>query len=158
MDGEKASLVLFQYRFEDVTIMACELIWEPEGVLSRFSGTISGTEFLDSVARIQSDARFDDIRYVIHDLSSVAIDQISDEVLTELSVLHFGACASCPNCRVVLVTTDAALGERVERVLMAPKMKSYEVKVRPSVVAARDWLDSQPQLMLMSDVMGFWSR
>jgi|GEM_PF-2048505 len=138
--------------------MACELVWEPEGVLSKFSGRISGTEFLDSVARIQSDARYDDARYVIHDLSAVATDEISDAVLTELSILHFGACASCPNCRVVFVTTDAALSERVERILMAPKMKSYDVEVRPSVVEARDWLDTQPQLLRLSDVMGFWSR
>lgn len=138
--------------------MACELVWEPEGVLTKFSGRISGTEFLDAVARIQSDARFDDARYVIHDFSAVATDVISDTVLTELSVLHFGACASCPNCRVAFVTTDAALDERVERILMAPKMKSYDVEVRPTVVEARDWLDTQPQLLRMSDVMGFWSR
>lgn len=138
--------------------MACELVWEPEGVLSRFSGRFSGTEFLDSVARIQSDPRFDDARYVIHDLSAVVTDEISDTVLTDLSVLHFGACASCPNCRVVFVTTDTALGERIKRILMAPKMKSYDVEVRPGLVEARNWLDSQPQLLRLSDVMGFWSR
>ena len=138
--------------------MACELVWEPEGVLSRFSGRFSGTEFLDSVARIQSDPRFDDARYVIHDLSAVATDEISDVVLTDLSVLHFGACASCPNCRVVFVTTDAAMGERIKRILMAPKMKSYDVEVRPGLVEARNWLDSQPQLLRLSDVMGSWGR
>lgn len=138
--------------------MACELVWEPEGVLSRFSGRFSGTEFLDSVARIQSDPRFDDARYVIHDLSAVVTDEISDTVLTDLSVLHFGACASCPNCRVAFVTTDTALGERIKRILMAPKMKSYDVEVRPGLIEARNWLDSQPQLLRLSDVMGFWSR
>ena len=39
--------------------------------------------------------------------------------------------------------------------MASPGLKSYEVAVLPSVTAARDWLDNQPHLHLLSDVMGF---
>ncbi len=138
--------------------MACERVWEPEGVVAKYSGVVSGDDLLECVRRIQADARFDDTRYVIHDLSSIEGHGIGEATLTDLAVLHIGAAASCPNCRVVFVSEDAALADNIEKILLSPLMKSYEVKVRPSLLAARDWLDAQPQLLRISDIMGFLAR
>ena len=138
--------------------MAFELVWEPDGVLKRFSGTVSADEFLRSVKQIQGDSRFDDVRYVINDFSGAAADKLCEETLTELSAMQYGAYASNPNCRIAFVTTDQAFAESVKRILLSPDMMSYQVEVTPTLSEARDWLDSQPQLHLLSDVMGFRIR
>ncbi|MFN4326935.1 MAG: hypothetical protein ACK4FP_13745 [Azonexus sp.] len=135
--------------------MAYELIWEPEGVVRRFSGNVSATEFINSVERVQGDSRYDDMHYVINDFSTVAAVSFSDETFTELAVLHYGAFVSNPNCRVVFVTTDNMLAGMVRRILQEGPVVSYQVEVFPTEREARDWLASQPQLHLMSNVMGF---
>ena len=135
--------------------MAYEIIWEPEGVIRQFSGSVSAREFMQSVEQVQGDSRYDEMRYIINDFSAATAAALSEEVLTELAVLYYGAYASNPNCRVVFVTTDTALAARVRKVLQQGPLVSYSAEVFPSVDQARDWLASQPQLHLMSNVMGF---
>lgn len=135
--------------------MACERMWEPEGVLARYSGAVSGDDLLECVRRIQADARFDDTRYVIHDLSAIDRHGIGEMTLSDVAVLHIGAAASSPNCRIVFVTEDAVLAGKIETILTSPLMKSYEVRVESSLLAARDWIDAQPQSLRISDIMGF---
>ena len=135
--------------------MAYELVWEPDGVIKRFFGAVTAREFVQSVESIQGDYRFDDARYVINDFSAVTEHSLSQEALTEVAVLQFGAYSSNPNCRVVYVTTDEALGFLVRNTPAVAGLTSYQTEVCPTLAAARDWLDSQPQLHLMSNVMGF---
>lgn len=138
--------------------MACELIWEPDGVLKRFSGQVTADEYVWSVTQAQSDARFDEMRYIINDFSAASASAVSERCLTEVAALNFGAHASNPNSRIVFVTSDADFSERIRRTLMSADMASYAVEICPTLDAARDWLDSQPQLHLLSDVMGFRVR
>ena len=135
--------------------MAYEIIWEPEGVIRQFSGNVSAREFIQSVEQVQGDSRYDDLHYIINDFSAASAVALNEEVLTELAVLYYGAYASNPNCRVVFVTTDPALAALVRKVLQKGPVVSYSTEVFPTVGEARDWLDSQPQLHLMSNVMGF---
>lgn len=135
--------------------MAYEFVWEPEGVIRQFSGTVSAREFIRAVERVQGDARYDDMRYVINDFLAVAEPTFDEDAFTELAVLHYGAHASNPNCRVVFLTTDNALASLVRKVLQNGPVVSYQTEVFPTLVEARDWLDSLPQLHLMSNVMGF---
>lgn len=138
--------------------MPYSLIWEPDGVLIEFSGTLTARELIHSARQLHSDPRFDESRYVINDLSAISGHQLSDETLRELSAINYGAYASHPNCRIVFVTTDDALAVQLDAILMAPEMASYEIESRPTISAARDWLDSQPQLHMMSNIMGFRVR
>lgn len=135
--------------------MAYEVEWEPEGLLKRFSGVVSGREFIQAVEQTQADPRFDEAHYVINDFSAVSEHGLSEETLTQISAINYGAHASNPNCRIVYVTTDEALKERVRKVLVSSDMSSYQTEVCPSLGEARDWLDSQPKLHLLSNVMGF---
>ena len=135
--------------------MAYELVWEPDGVIKQFSGIVRAREFIQSVENIQGDYRFDDARYVINDFLAVTEHELSEEVLTEVAVLQYGAYASNPNCRIVFVTTDEALATRIKNTPAVAGLISYQTEVFPTVTAARDWLDKQPQLHLMSNVMGF---
>ena len=138
--------------------MAYEIVWEPEGVLVQFSALVTARDLINSARQMQGDSRFDEGHYVINDLTAVTRHELSEEPLVELSALHYGAYASHPNCRIVFVTTDAALGDLVKNVLMAPEMASYQIEVFASASDARDWLESQPDLHVMSNVMGFRIR
>lgn len=135
--------------------MAYEVEWEPEGVIKRFSDFVSDREFIQAVERTQADARFDEAHYVINDFSKVSGHSVSEEALTQISAINYGAHASNPNCRIVYVTTDETLKEGVKNILVASSMSSYQTEIRASVAEARDWLDSQPKLHLLSNVMGF---
>ncbi len=135
--------------------MAYELDWEPEGVILTFSGNVSGREFIESVESIQSDFRFDDARYVIHDFSAMTSHSLSQDVLTEAAVLRFGAYASNPNCRMVFVTVDEGLAVLIRKAPADAGIISYQTEIFSTLSAARDWVASQPQLHLMSNVMGF---
>ncbi len=138
--------------------MACNLVWEPDGVLKQFTGLVTADEFIWAVKQVHSDSRFDEARYVICDFSEADAKAVSEQALTEIAALNYGAYASNPNCRIVFVTADAEFSGRIGRTLMSPDLASYSVEVRPSVSDARDWLDTQPQLHLLSDVMGFRLR
>ena len=52
-------------------------------------------------------------------------------------------------------TPPGSLAALVRKVLQKGPVVSYSTEVFPTVGEARDWLDSQPQLHLMSNVMGF---
>lgn len=135
--------------------MSYELVWEPDGVVRRFSGVVSAREFIRSVEQVQGDPRYDEMRYVINDFSGVSSHTLSDDTFTELAVLHYGAHVSNPNCRVLFVTSDAVLLGMVSRILQRGPVISYQTEAFPTEVVARDWLAVQPQLYLMSNVMGF---
>lgn len=134
--------------------MAYNIVWEPDGVHKQYSGFITGRELLESCRKIHSDPRFDEMRYVINDLSEVAGHDLATDTLTDLAVANYGAHFSNPNCRVVFVTPDENLAKTITDNLMSPTVKSYQVEVKPTVSEARDWLDSQPRLYEMSGVMG----
>ncbi|HEX6734158.1 MAG TPA: hypothetical protein VF096_05050 [Azonexus sp.] len=138
--------------------MAYEIVWEPEGILVQFSGHLAGRELVHAARETQGDSRFDEAHYVINDFTSLIGHGLGEDALVELSALHYGAYASHPNCRIVFVTTDAELATLVKRVLTAPEMASYQIAIMESVTSARDWLDSQPDLHVMSNVMGFRLR
>lgn len=138
--------------------MSYSITWEPDGVLVEFSGALGARDLIHSTRQVHADSRFDEANYIINDLSAITGYQLSEDGLRELSAINYGAFASQPNCRIVYVTTDAALAHQLETILMAPEMISYEIVCRPTLSAARDWLESQPQLHIMSNVMGFRIR
>lgn len=138
--------------------MSYQLFWEPEGVYTELSGFVSNEEFVRSVTDVQSDSRFDEMRYLIIDLSKVSGHELNKNTFAYLAAINIGAQVSNPNCRVVYVTTDKAVAAIIDETFKSPELISYVVDVKPSVTSARDWLDSQPRQDESSVVMGFRFR
>ncbi|MDR2839249.1 MAG: hypothetical protein LBV49_11895 [Azonexus sp.] len=138
--------------------MSYEITWEPEGVLATFAAPVTVRDLIGSVRKMHADSRFDEGRYVINQLPDDTGPALTEDALIELAALNYGAYTSHPNCRIAFVTADVALGQLIEQVLTRPGLASYQVKVLNSLTAARDWLDSQPDLHLMSSVMGLRLR
>lgn len=157
-DIDRDSLAVSSNLIIERLLMSYSLDWEPEGILVRFAGELAARDLIHSTRQLHSDPRFDEASYIVNDLSGITGHRLDDESLRELSALNYGAFASQPNCRIVFVTTDADLASRLKAILTAPDMASYEIAIQPSLSAARDWLDSQPQLHIMSSIMGFRMR
>ncbi len=138
--------------------MSYEIVWEPDGVLVTFSGRVTVRDLVESARQMHADSRFDDRRYVINKLPDDAGQHLTEEGFVELSALHYGAYASHPNCRIIFVTSDLFLASQIKRVLTAPGMACYEIAVFDSPCTARDWLDKQPDLQVISNALRFRLR
>ncbi|MDR2188774.1 MAG: hypothetical protein LBE62_12130 [Azonexus sp.] len=138
--------------------MSYQITWEPDGVLVSFAAPVTARDLIGSVRNMHADSRFDEGSYVINQLPDEVCPTLTEDALIELAALNYGAYTSHPNSRIVFVTTDAALGQLIESVLMRPELASYQVKAFNSLVAARDWLEAQPNLHIMSSVMGLRLR
>jgi hypothetical protein len=134
--------------------MDYQLTWEPGGVYKKLSGFVTAKELLHSVTDVQSDRRFDDMRYVITDLTDTTGYELSEELFADLAAIHCGAQASNPNCRIIFVTPDKTLAKIIGDTLRSPHLISYVVEVKSTIGEARDWLDSQPRQHEVSCIMG----
>lgn len=128
--------------------MPYELIREPErrGLTKRFFGFVSAPEYVQSIRAVQASVFFDELRYVINDFSGIAGHAITESTLETVAVANYGAHASNPNLRVVYVTEDAAFENLINQQLVESDMVSYQVVVKPTLDAGRDWLAKQPDL------------
>jgi len=126
--------------------MTHDAIWKPDGVHKKLSGFITAIEFIRAAIEVHSDQRFDDIRYVINDLSGVTGHELTTDSLADLAVIHCGFRYINPNCRIVFVTTDENLAKIIINTLMSPRLASCPVEVMATISEARVWLGSQPHL------------
>lgn len=133
--------------------MSYELVWEPEGVLNRLSGTVSTREFIRSIEKIQGAPQFQEASYVINDFSGVTEREIGQQALEHLAAFHFGVLAYHPNCRMIFVTNDQEFTALINKALRSTKFSSYPVQALPTLAEARDWLADQPDPNLQSAFM-----
>lgn len=126
--------------------MPCEIVWEHKGVYKHLSGFVSAAEFVRSVETVQADPRFDEIRYVINDFSDVTAHQLTEDLLSELVAIQYGAQASNPNCKVVYVGADQDLSRLLETLLVGSQASVYQVMLFATVPEAREWLQCQMRM------------
>lgn len=119
--------------------MAYELQWEARGVYKRFNGHVSFPEYARSQELVLGNVRSDDIRYVSNDLLEVEGYAITTEEAEYLAAFNRGTSLSNPHLRVAYVTTDLKIALLVK--LVAPLL-SFELKVFPTLAAARAWCDA----------------
>jgi hypothetical protein len=79
--------------------------WRPDGIIWTYSGTLTGDELLDSNFEIFGDARFDDIRYQIVDLSAVEEIKVTEKDMRRIAHLDMAAARSNPRVKVAVVST-----------------------------------------------------
>lgn len=117
--------------------MAVTLQWEPRGVVRTFSGVVAFDEFLESIAELQNDMRFDSIRYVIEDFSAIETLRVTAEDIDTVIASAIGAAFSNPNIRVAAIphsdTTRALIREFA-------KGSPFVTRMFESVAAARAWI------------------
>ena len=86
-----------------------ELIWESDGIVRRFSGTVSAEEMNASAVSVQSDARFDDLRYIIHDFTACCEVSASEDDLEFMAARASYAVNMLRSFKIVFVGDHAVV-------------------------------------------------
>jgi len=86
--------------------MSYEIIWEPHGVIKRFSGQLTDQDLVQSVIDTEGNMAFDGLRYVINDFLAIDACSASASDVEEISILDKGASMSNPRIRIAVVTTS----------------------------------------------------
>lgn len=113
--------------------MGYEIIWEPKGVVRRFSGHIDKDEILRAVARTQGDSRFDDLQFIINDFLDGSGHSVDLSEIEETAAIENAA--SLINSKIRIAFVAAA----PEFIAQANRYSSLPLIVFPTrIFATRD--------------------
>jgi hypothetical protein len=119
--------------------VAFEIVWEARGACKRFFGHVSDDDLMESVADIEGDPRFDDLRYVINDFLGVASFAITEENVLAISAIDAAAAISNPNIKIAVVATDLQV-QALAKVYATSPWNAYPTAVFSNIEEARAWL------------------
>src|SRR5664279_1667287 len=100
--------------------MPYTLVWEPHGVVKRYSGFVSGPEFVQSVEVVIGSDHFDDLRFIINDFLGANDHSITRDTLEDIVALRYGASQTRSSIRTAIITTAprfAAIADAVNAAL-----------------------------------------
>ncbi len=121
--------------------MKYENQWEPKGLLRTFSGKVTGEHILKMNLSLHGDPRFDDLRYIINDLSSISELDISDMDIETIAAIDNAGALSNSNIKIAIVTTNHELVTWVKRYLVAMKDSVFQCQLFEDIETARKWLN-----------------
>ena len=122
--------------------MPHSIIWEPDGLLRTFYGTVSAGEILESNLELYGDLRFNKAKYIINDFSgitdhSIEYDQIQAFALSDETISREKHAFNI--ALVVPQPSDAYLAHRLSELMSG---KPFKYATFQSVDDARVWVDS----------------
>ncbi|SDI28085.1 hypothetical protein [Propionivibrio dicarboxylicus] len=118
--------------------MSYEITWESRGVFKKLSGYVSADEYGQSVDVVQTDARFDELRYIIVDATGITGDDFTGEKLDEIACLKHVAHRSNTQCPVAYIVTSGRLARMIMQATLSIR-KLMTIAIFPSVEDARHW-------------------
>jgi hypothetical protein len=135
--------------------MIYDAIWKPAGVYKKLSGFVTAIDFIRAAVEVQSDERFEDVRYIVKDLSEVTAHTLTTDAMTDLAVIHCGFRSVNPNCRIVFVCFDENLANVIKNTLTSQKLASILLKL--SEVFQKPMIGLAANLIYkMQDELGGW--
>ncbi len=119
--------------------MGYEIVWESRGAYKRFFGDVTDDELMQCLISIESDSRFDDLRYVVNDFLKVESFAVSEESVRVMSAIDKAASSTNPNIRIAIVATDAQIRALAKLYAHSP-LNVYPTEIFQDIGAARGWL------------------
>ena len=120
--------------------MPFEIVWQqPSGLIKRHFGHVTGREVLDANVLAEGDARFDDLRYVIHDFLGCTSLTASPEEIREIVAIDKAASRSNPNIRAAVIATHPEVMAAADSYINHP-LNAYAVRLFGSMDDACAWL------------------
>lgn len=120
-------------------IMSYEIIWEPRGAVKRFFGRVTSHDMLQSVVDTESDARFDDLRYVINDFLDIEELDLANIDIQEIAAIDGAAAKSNPRITIAVVTIHDEIVALTNQYAGSP-FNAYPIKAFSTSAEARSWL------------------
>ncbi len=118
--------------------MAFQNHWEKRGVYRKYDGAISGHDLRLAVREVEGDARFDEIRYVINDFSTVTEQSINKQDIEEIAALDYAAAFSNPYIRLAIVTDDPSI-QALAELYVERNDSPYPAQIFSELDSARAW-------------------
>jgi len=119
--------------------MTYKIEWKHRGVIKRFFGHVTDHNMLQSVLDIESDRRFDDLRYAISDFSGITGSSVGMSTIEDIAIADKGASRSNPSIRIAVVTTSPEIRLLAECYAGSP-LNAYETRIFARIDEARRWL------------------
>lgn len=118
--------------------MACELIWEPNGVYWKYSGTVAGNEIVDASTSIYGDPRFCLLKYKFVDFFDVERVEIDKNELALIAYQHKAAERANPYIKNAILLKS---GHKLAQEFAAFFAKSsWEVRIFTDIDEANKWI------------------
>ena len=118
--------------------------WEPQGVVKRFTGLVSGAELVQSVNEVASHPGFRSLRYELSDYLGSDATDFSQNALNEVRAMRISSYQTNPHIRVAIVTLHPDIEQRIYSTIAA-KLTLHQTKVFASISEADQWLGRQQQ-------------
>lgn len=119
--------------------MSYSNIWEPCGLLRKFTGEVSGDEILNANLELHADPKFENINYVINDFTNITglrVDSLHTK--TYATVDGIVSCIK-DNLRIAIVVTHADHLALARDYCEHMKDKVFECGIFENLIDARKW-------------------
>lgn len=120
--------------------MPYQVQWEPHGVYSRYSGSVTGTDMRRHIEEVCKDERFSQHRYNILEFSDATDFSPTEKELLINSGVLIGAAFMNHQVLVAAVVTRDSIRVALER-FHALGVSPYVAKIFPTVLEARKWIE-----------------
>ena len=120
--------------------MPFEIGWTEHEAHKRFSGQVSGEEYVRSVQDVRSDNRFPSLKVVINDFSEATTINIERMAMLYAASLTLAVRAENPGLRVAFVVPHDPVGDNVRQVLAPLVVPQYQFGIFETVEDARGWV------------------
>lgn len=118
--------------------MGYSIEWEVTGVVKRYFGEVTAAEVFESVVVVESDARFDQLHYVINDFLDVQGMAVTEQDIEAIAVQDLGAALTNPNIKIAMVAHQSEVIAMVQRYRQAAG-GVFPTKIFSTAAAARAW-------------------
>lgn len=122
--------------------MTYELIWEPNGVVKRFSAHVTSDEVGRATAAVECSPRFDGIRYVINDFLDCIDFSYCPVAVDEIAAVNGAAALANNNISIAVVATIREVIEASNH-YASSDLHPYPTRVFSTLDEAREWLATQ---------------
>ncbi len=122
--------------------MAYTTEWENKGICWKYAGVVTGKELIRSNLDIYGDARFDNMRYQIVDLTDVEGIKVSAEDMKRIAAYDEAASLSNPYVKVAVVATSESAKALSIFYDNESSESPWETMLFDTVNEARFWINS----------------
>jgi hypothetical protein len=117
--------------------MACQTVWEDNGVYWKYSGKVAGSEIVDASTAIYGDPRFITLKYKFVDFLDAETIEIDKDQLALIAYQHLAVERANPYLKTAILIKS---GHNIAHEFAAFFNKSsWEVKVFTDLDKANEW-------------------
>lgn len=123
--------------------MSYQIIWSDRGVIKRFYGRVTGQDTLHAVQEVESNVRFDTLRWVINDflhINSVDLNTFNPQLVDVVSAIDMAAAKTNPYIDIAIVTNDDDIRDMAEQYANSV-LNKYPTRIFTTIIEAKIWLN-----------------